>query len=201
LRYTPDARDKQGISRSPFFDQIVLIKPVGELQVQSSVYYAMLRYLTAFEGAHSTLTRNLGVHFPFAEMFKHTSYPYDGLDNRESDMDYRKALVGTLPSHPVIKLPFGDLSGSSFTNSIILVDEAQNFTPHQLRIILKQIGRGSKMIIMGDHKQVNKSLGCTEKINGLTHAVDHYLGKPYVASIYLNGHWRGPASKNAREMR
>ncbi len=199
LHYAPNDRDKQTISRTSFFDQIVLIKPVDkDLRVKDSVYHAMRPYLDAFERAHATLVQNLKIEgFPFEDMFKDRGSSQDGLPNRHF---YKTVGGGTLPSDPVIKLPFGDISGSSFTNSYIIVDEAQNFTPHELRVILRQIGRGSKMIILGDPNQVSNPR-CTMKINGLTHAVKHYLGQPYSSLINLGNNWRSSAAAIANSMK
>ena len=49
--------------------------------------------------------------------------------------------------------PLGFMRGRTFKNSVILLDEAQNCTPDQLKMFLTRIGEGSKIIVTGDIKQ------------------------------------------------
>ena len=49
--------------------------------------------------------------------------------------------------------PIGFMRGRTFMDSIIIVDEAQNTTPRQMKMILTRIGKNSKLVIVGDLKQ------------------------------------------------
>lgn len=49
--------------------------------------------------------------------------------------------------------PLGFLRGSTFENCIVLVDEAQNCTKEELKMLLSRIGKNCKMIISGDTEQ------------------------------------------------
>jgi phosphate starvation-inducible PhoH-like protein len=49
--------------------------------------------------------------------------------------------------------PLGFMRGASFDNSIVLVDEAQNLTKTELKMLLSRIGKNCKMILSGDPKQ------------------------------------------------
>jgi len=49
--------------------------------------------------------------------------------------------------------PLGFLRGSTFDNCIVLVDEAQNCTKEELKMLLSRIGKNCKMIISGDTEQ------------------------------------------------
>ena len=51
-------------------------------------------------------------------------------------------------------VPVGRLRGRTFNNSFILVDEAQNLLPHQMRMVLTRLGRDSRLVILGDPEQV-----------------------------------------------
>lgn len=51
--------------------------------------------------------------------------------------------------------PIAFLRGKTLLNSIILIDEAQNCTPAQMFMILTRLGKGSKMIINGDLRQLD----------------------------------------------
>jgi phosphate starvation-inducible PhoH-like protein len=52
-------------------------------------------------------------------------------------------------------VPVSYMRGRTFTNSVIIVDEAQNLTHDQTLMILQRIGKGSKMIFCGDSDQID----------------------------------------------
>lgn len=55
----------------------------------------------------------------------------------------------------VIPIPIGYMRGLSIDNSIIILDEVQNITLENLRTILTRIGENSKIIAMGDLRQID----------------------------------------------
>lgn len=55
--------------------------------------------------------------------------------------------------------PVGILRGRTFMNSFVVVDEAQNATPAQLKMALTRIGEGSKMVVTGDITQTDLKPG------------------------------------------
>ncbi|HLD46101.1 MAG TPA: hypothetical protein VJC18_11765, partial [bacterium] len=50
-------------------------------------------------------------------------------------------------------------------------------------------------ILMGDPLQVDNPL-CSRSINGLTHAIKHYLGKPYASLVTLPHNYRSQMSQD-----
>ena len=62
--------------------------------------------------------------------------------------------------------------GCTFTNSVVLIDEAQSLSPMILKLLLERIGENTKVIICGDSTQVyTKSNGR----NGLTNAMERFF--------------------------
>ena len=57
--------------------------------------------------------------------------------------------------------PLAFMRGRTFTNSYVIVDEAQNTTPIQMKMVLTRIGEGSRMVINGDLSQVDLPKGQT----------------------------------------
>ncbi len=45
------------------------------------------------------------------------------------------------------------LRGTSYDNSIIIIDEAQNLTPHEVKMIITRAGKGTKVVLLGDPEQ------------------------------------------------
>lgn len=60
-----------------------------------------------------------------------------------------------LKSKDIEPKPLGFMRGASFENCVILVDEAQNLTKVELKMLLSRIGRNCKVILSGDPKQVD----------------------------------------------
>lgn len=52
-------------------------------------------------------------------------------------------------------LPFAFMRGHTFTDSYIIVDEAQNLLDEQMELVLERLGFGSKMVVCGDLSQVD----------------------------------------------
>jgi len=73
--------------------------------------------------------------------------------------------------------PLGFLRGSTFENCIVLVDEAQNCTKEELKMLLSRIGRNCKMIISGDTEQADI------EYSGLSDAVDRLEGIPGIEIV------------------
>ena len=83
------------------------------------------------------------------------------------------ALYEMMPSDRVEKkiqsgeieiAPLAFMRGRTFTNSFVIVDEAQNTTSVQMKMVLTRIGEGSRMVINGDLSQVDLPKG---QISGL----------------------------------
>ena len=87
---------------------------------------------------------------------------YDAFSNYLSQEDINKMTNdGT-----ILVIPLGYFRGITLRNSILVVDEAQNTTVKQMRMILTRLGESSKIIVNGDLRQVDLE----ERTNGLQHA-------------------------------
>ena len=62
------------------------------------------------------------------------------------------------------------IQGRSIANSIIILDECQNITPREARMVVERCGKNSKVILLGDPSQVENSY-LDARSNGLAHAV------------------------------
>ncbi|MBL0318703.1 MAG: PhoH family protein [Alphaproteobacteria bacterium] len=65
--------------------------------------------------------------------------------------------------------PLAFMRGRTLTRSIVILDEAQNTTPTQMKMFLTRLGEGSKMVVVGDLSQVDLERGIT---SGLRDAVE-----------------------------
>lgn len=62
------------------------------------------------------------------------------------------------------------IQGRSIANAIIILDESQNITPREARMVVERCGKNSKVILLGDPSQVENSY-LDARSNGLAHAV------------------------------
>lgn len=65
------------------------------------------------------------------------------------------------------------IRGRSISNAFMIVDEAQNLTPHELKTIITRVGHGTKLVLTGDIQQIDNSY-VDAVSNGLTHAVEKF---------------------------
>jgi PhoH-like ATPase len=85
------------------------------------------------------------------------------------------------------------MRGRTFLNRYIIIDEAQNLTPKQIKTLVTRAGPGSKIICLGDIKQIDTPY-LTETTSGLTFAVDRFKHWEYSAHMTLT---RGERSRLA----
>lgn len=79
--------------------------------------------------------------------------------------------------------PLAYMRGRTLNASFIILDEAQNTTPEQMKMILTRFGFGSRMVITGDVTQVDLPLG---KKSGLRHAAAVLRDVPGISVNYFN---------------
>ena len=65
------------------------------------------------------------------------------------------------------------IRGRSISNAFMIVDEAQNLTPHELKTIITRVGHGTKLVLTGDIQQIDNSY-VDAVSNGLTYAVEKF---------------------------
>ena len=76
------------------------------------------------------------------------------------------------------------MRGRTFLNKYVIIDEAQNLTPKQMKTLITRAGPGTKIICMGNLAQIDTPY-LTEGSSGLTYAVDRFKGWPHGGHITL----------------
>jgi PhoH-like ATPase len=76
------------------------------------------------------------------------------------------------------------MRGRTFLNKFVIIDEAQNLTPKQMKTLITRAGPGTKIICMGNLAQIDTPY-LTEGSSGLTFAVDKFKGWPHGGHITL----------------
>lgn len=112
---------------------------------------------------------------------------YDAIDFiRGQD---RRLPVRTLPNDimtcPEVSVePLTYIRGRSIPGQFIIIDEAQNLTPLEVKTAITRVGAGSKIVLTGDPAQIDNPY-VDAKSNGLTRLVDKFLHSPLAAHITL----------------
>jgi len=80
--------------------------------------------------------------------------------------------------------PLTYIRGRSLPNQYIIVDEAQNLTPHEVKTIITRCGDGTKIVLTGDPYQIdNPYVDATN--NGLSYVVERFKSQEVAAHITL----------------
>lgn len=76
------------------------------------------------------------------------------------------------------------MRGRSITDTWLIIDEAQNLTPRQIKGIVTRVGRGTKVVLLGDPAQIDHPL-LDERSNGLVYASERMKGSPLCVQLTL----------------
>ena len=85
------------------------------------------------------------------------------------------------------------MRGRTFLNKYLIIDEAQNLTPKQMKTLITRAGPGTKVICLGNIAQIDTPY-LTEGSSGLTFVVDRFKGWPHAGTVTLQ---RGERSRLA----
>ena len=91
------------------------------------------------------------------------------------------------------------MRGRTFLNRWVIVDEAQNLTPKQMKTLITRAGPGTKIICMGNVEQIDTPY-LTETTSGLTYAVDRFKSWAHSAHITLRRGERSRLADHASEV-
>ncbi len=80
--------------------------------------------------------------------------------------------------------PLAYMRGRTLNDSFVLLDEAQNTSPEQMKMFLTRIGFGSKAVVNGDTTQIDLPAG---QQSGLVHVEGVLSGVPGIAFVHLGG--------------
>ena len=89
-----------------------------------------------------------------------------------------------MDSGQLVLEPLTYIRGRSIPHQFIIIDEAQNLTPHEVKTIVSRVGEGTKIILTGDVAQIdNPYLDASS--NGLSYMIERLKGQPLVGHMTL----------------
>ncbi len=113
---------------------------------------------------------------------------FDNLTVIKSHLAYgsieSRALEEMLTSKKLEIEALAYIRGRSLSETICIIDEAQNLTPHEIKTIITRAGEGTKMIFTGDLQQIDSPY-LDSQSNGLAYMIDKMNGQELFAHVNL----------------
>ena len=95
--------------------------------------------------------------------------------------------------------PLTYIRGRSIPNQYMIVDEAQNLTPHEVKTIITRVGDGTKIVLTGDPYQIDNPY-VDQTNNGLVHVVNRFQSEKLAAHITMSKGERSPLAELAANL-
>jgi PhoH-like ATPase len=126
---------------------------------------------------------------------------YDNLEYILSvDRKLRDLTVDQLINRRLIEIEaLTYIRGRSLPNQFIIIDEAQNLSPHEVKTIVSRAGTGTKVVLTGDPYQIDTPY-LDSNSNGLTFLVEVFKGQRPFGHITLEKSERSPLAEMAAEL-
>jgi len=120
---------------------------------------------------------------------------YDNMDillslhddkSQETNRNKKKASINDFMDYGFLELePLTYIRGRSLPNQFIIIDEAQNLSPHEMKTIITRAGENTKLVLTGDPYQIDIPY-LDAQSNGLSVAVEKLKGENLVGHITLD---------------
>ncbi|MBP7811872.1 MAG: PhoH family protein, partial [Candidatus Moranbacteria bacterium] len=91
------------------------------------------------------------------------------------------------------------MRGRTFLNKFLIIDEAQNLTPKQMKTLITRAGPGTKVVCLGNIAQIDTPY-LTEGSSGITYVVDRFKGWPHSGHVTLQRGERSRLADHAAEV-
>jgi PhoH-like ATPase len=117
----------------------------------------------------------------------------------EEGGDWGRAATRDLIRSRVKVKSLNFMRGRTFLNKYLIIDEAQNLTPKQMKTLITRAGPGTKVVCMGNIAQIDTPY-LTEGSSGLTYVVDRFKGWAHGGHVTLLRGERSRLADHAAEV-
>lgn len=119
---------------------------------------------------------------------------------KDGGKDARVWSYETLADQGIVEVePLTYIRGRSLPNVYMIVDEAQNLTPLEVKTVLTRVGAGTKIILTGDPYQIDQPY-LDSVNNGLTYVVERFKDQSIAGHITLTKGERSPLAELAANL-
>ncbi len=117
-------------------------------------------------------------------IFDNLEYLLGGENDRKGKSSSRYSTEGLINSHKLELEALTYIRGRSIPRQFVIVDEAQNLTPHEVKTIISRCGEDTKMVLTGDPRQIDNPYldACG---NGLSYTVERMKGQRIFGHVTL----------------
>ena len=121
-------------------------------------------------------------------------------EDRSRDRGERTPSYQPLMDQRIIEVePLTYIRGRSIPRQFLIVDEAQNLTPHEVKTVITRAGEGTKVILTGDPLQIdNPYVDATS--NGLTYVIERFKDSAIAGHVTLRKGERSELAEVAAEL-
>lgn len=107
-------------------------------------------------------------------------------EDRYQDEEELKGKIDEIFGRGIIQAEaLNYIRGRSIVKTYLIIDEAQNTTPDQIKGIITRAGKDTKIILLGDPNQIDRPF-LDERTNGLSYASEHMKGSPLCWQITMS---------------
>ena len=132
-------------------------------------------------------------------IFDNLDFLLGGESERKPKSSSRYSVEGLMNSKKLELEALTYIRGRSIPRQFVIIDEAQNLTPHEVKTIISRAGEDTKMVLTGDPHQIdNPYLDASS--NGLSYTVERMKNQPVFGHIALARSERSELAALAAEL-
>lgn len=117
-------------------------------------------------------------------IFDNLDFLFGGVEERKTKSSLHYSVEGLMNSGKLELEALTYIRGRSIPRQFVIVDEAQNLTPHEVKTIISRSGEDTKMVLTGDPHQIDNPY-LDSSSNGLSYTVDRMKGQPLFGHVTL----------------
>jgi PhoH-like ATPase len=121
------------------------------------------------------------------------------VDERPESRTAEQRLDQLMATGRVVMEPLTYIRGRSIPHQFMIVDEAQNLSPHEIKTIVSRVGDGTKIVLSGDILQIDNPY-LDAQSNGLAHAIERFKGQRIAGHVSLSKTERSNLASLAAEV-
>jgi PhoH-like ATPase len=118
---------------------------------------------------------------------------------KEQSNENKKLIEEMIELRKLYFAPLDYIRGTSFYKDLVIVDDAQNLTPHQVKTIITRAGNQAKIVFTGDLGQIDRKKRLDRRSSGLAYATDKLNDQSLVAVTRFKETVRSPLASLAEE--
>jgi len=131
-------------------------------------------------------------------IFDNLSYLMSLVHNGDEEETTQQMVARLIKNEDVELEALTYIRGRSIPKQYVVVDEAQNLTPHEVKTIISRVGEGTKMVLTGDPEQIDNPY-LDSSSNGLTYTVERLKGRQGCGHVTLTKSERSRLSSLAAD--